>query len=57
MKVFQVLTVTQTLRRAQSLAVAMKTVVPTSARHLYHFVALEDLSLEALLPRSLLGLP
>jgi hypothetical protein len=50
MKVFQVLTVTETPQRAQSLATAMNTVIPTPAQHWYHFVPFEGLSLEALLP-------
>jgi hypothetical protein len=49
-KLFQVLTVTQTPQRAQSLAAAMKDVIPAQAQRWYHFMPLSKLSVDALLP-------
>ena len=49
-KLFQVLTVTQTPQRAQSLAAAMKDVIPAQAQRWYHFMPLQHLTLDALLP-------
>jgi hypothetical protein len=49
-KLFQVLTVTETPQRAQSLAAAMKEVIPPAAQRWYHFIPLSKLSLEALMP-------
>jgi len=56
MKVFQVLTVTETPQRAQSLTVAMNAIIPPPAQSRYHFIPFEHLSLESLLPRSIAGL-
>jgi DNA-binding Lrp family transcriptional regulator len=51
-KLFQVLTITETPQRAQSLAAAMKEVIPAQAQRWYHFMPLSKLSLEALLPAA-----
>jgi hypothetical protein len=56
-KLFQVLTVTETPQRAQSLAAAMKDVIPAPAQRWYHFMPLSKLSIEALLPPSAAAAP
>jgi hypothetical protein len=50
MKLFQVLVLTQTAARAENLATAMRPAIPGGAQRWYHFLPLEKLSLEALLP-------
>ena len=51
MKMFQVLTVTETRSRAEYLAQHLAGVLPTGpARRAYHFVPFEDLTLETLFP-------
>lgn len=49
-KLFQVLVLTQTAARAENLAAALRAVIPAGAQRWYHFLPLERLSLEALLP-------
>jgi hypothetical protein len=56
-KLFQVLTVTETPQRAQSLAAAMKDVIPAQAQRWYHFIPLSKLSVEALLPPAAATVP
>lgn len=52
MKMFQVLTVTETRSRAEYLATHLARVLPTGpARRAYHFVPFEDLRLETLFPQ------
>jgi hypothetical protein len=51
-KLFRVLTVTQTPQRAQSLAAAMKDVIPAQAQRWYHFMPLSKFSLEAIMPAA-----
>ena len=51
MKMFQVLTVTETRSRAEYLAQHLAGVLPTGpARRAYHFIPFEDLTLETLFP-------
>ncbi len=51
MKMFQVLTVTETRSRARYLTEHLSSILPTGpARRAYHFVALEDLTLDSLFP-------
>lgn len=51
MKMFQVLTVTETASRARYLAEHLSPILPTGpARRAYHFVPFEDLTLEGLFP-------
>ncbi len=53
MKVFQVLTVTETVSRVKYLETRLAPVLPAGpARRAYHFIPFEDLALEALFPPS-----
>jgi hypothetical protein len=49
-KLFHVLILTQTAARAENLAASVSPVIPAGARHWYHFLPLDQLTLEALLP-------
>ena len=49
-KLFQVLTVTETASRARSLAADLQLAIPRGAERRYPFLSLADLSLAALLP-------
>jgi hypothetical protein len=52
MKMFQVLTVTETRSRARYLETHLAPILPTGpARRAYHFIAFEDLALNALFPQ------
>jgi hypothetical protein len=52
MKMFQVLTVTETRSRARYLGAHLAPILPTGpARRAYHFIAFEDLALDALFPQ------
>lgn len=53
MKMFQVLTITETASRARYLEQHLAPILPTGpARRAYHFVPFEELTLEALFPQS-----
>lgn len=53
MKMFQVLTVTETASHARYLETHLAPILPTGpARRAYHFVSFEELTLEALFPQS-----
>lgn len=52
LKVFQVLTVTETPARAASLASAMQDVIPQSVRRAYRFLPLVDVSAAAIFPTT-----